>query len=277
MTAQIKLLPGGLRMIRRTVLVIAVAFSALCSLSAYASTVNPITYGADSTGINDATAAIQAAINSGKNVAFSAGTYLVHPTLTVNVVNGQTISGTGATLVSHNGTANSNLITISMNNCTVNGLNFNFDGSVTYGFLMSGMGNTIENCLFQGTCPQYINVGGSWNTTVTSNIFYGTGATTSTPVECSSVNGFTVTNNQFQDCGGFNIQTLWARNGTISGNVVRNPTYLSTVTAVKNQTVFTFVFPVAVIRYGLQLGITAMGNNVTTDTPLRARTAKRGR
>ena len=227
-------------------------------------TVDPKTYGAYGDGVHDDTAAIQIALYTGCNVAFSAGTYLVHPTLTVSAIAGQIISGTGATLVSHDGSGYCELLHIDNNNCTINGLNFQMDGSVTYGMVIDGMGNTIENCLFMGNVGDYIWAEG-YNTTITSNIFYGTGASIlSTPIELAGANGFTVTNNQFQDVEGFNVQTWLSRNGTISNNVFRNPTYLSTAISTASQTVFTFTFPVAIGRYGLRLNNTTIGNYPTT-------------
>jgi hypothetical protein len=56
---------------------------------------NVLDYGADLTGATDSTAAIQAAINTGKDVFLPTGAYLVDPAVGLVVKNGTTIFGEG--------------------------------------------------------------------------------------------------------------------------------------------------------------------------------------
>jgi hypothetical protein len=103
-------------------------------------------HGADPTGASDSTAAIQAAINTGKTVVFPSGTYLANNLTQTS--NFQKLRGDGWVTIKKN--ANGDHFTSSGDDVELNGIGFRGDASSpTYtgdGIVMSGANARLINC-----------------------------------------------------------------------------------------------------------------------------------
>jgi len=122
--------------------------------------VSVMDFGAVGDGIVDDTVAVQAALDSGKNIVFPQGTYLISDPLDITTA-GQILSGTGGVLRRATGAIESNYIfnATSINNLTFQGLQFTVQTGTTHaqegGFILLTTCNFIKviDCSFNGKIP----------------------------------------------------------------------------------------------------------------------------
>lgn len=216
--------------------------------------INVKTLGAIGDGITDDTVAVQNALDTGSSVFFPKGTYSVSSVFTT--IEGQKIFGEGTI----KGRTVGSTFIVKHENVTIEGLVFD-GGSATYSITNSGSikGIKIVENTFKGNIGHWIVLDGE-NIIISKNVFDGRGFSQTTPIVMSGAIGFSISDNTFIDVTGFNIQTRWSKNGTISNNTFENPIQYSEIVATEGQTVFTFTLPVSVSRHGVQV------NNVATKT-----------
>ena len=111
-------------------------------------TVSVLDFGADSTGISDSTAAIQAALNTGKNVDLVGGQYKANNlTMSTNVQ--ALVSSEGFARITKN--ANGPILTISANDCLVQNVGFRGDAATPV--------YTGDNIVVTGNSCRFLNCG----------------------------------------------------------------------------------------------------------------------
>lgn len=162
---------------------------------------NAEAHGARGDGFTDSTAAIQAALSTGKNVYLPVGDYVIREALTVS--GGQSLIGPGSQLASiRQEVPAAGGVTVEASTGTViHGITFDgFEVAVT---LSGGTGNTVSGCAFTATSGTSISLaGGEAACTVTGAVEASpAGATafikTASGTSCIVVNDVHVTANSF--------------------------------------------------------------------------------
>ena len=182
---------------------------------------------------NDTTA-IQKAINTGKNVYFPEGVYIVDKIYTSE--NSQILSGEGTLRGNKSGTT----LMIKNNNVTVQGLIFE-GGRATYSIRVDQLASRVEiiNNKFKGKIGHWILIQGN-DSNISHNTLYGKGFFQTSPIVFSGAKNFSCSQNTFLNVTGFNIQTRWSQNGILFNNHFKNPVYKEQVVSNMNQKYFKF-------------------------------------
>lgn len=200
------------------------------SSGALGNIVTPEEFGAIGNGIVDDTAALQTALNTGRDVVCTA-TYLSG---TVNITSAnQNLLGSGS-IKARAGTGT--LLNITGDNVTVNLGSIDANGC-TYAVFSTGVNTLVENIRFLGNVGHYAFLAGINGTT--KNNYVTPGYNQITPF-VHSANGAAALHNILDDHTGFGIQFRFLTGGIMAGNRSKNPTYSASLTATADQTVFVF-------------------------------------
>lgn len=133
--------------------------------------VSVIDFGADPTGTNDSTTAIQNAVNASQAVFFPEGKYKITSTITLNQYNWLWSKGADIESIQ---TSNGVNCIVTTNDCTIEGLTFNLYGtSVTSGIKVLGNNIQIINCNFYTNINVAIYLYTCSNVLIDSNYFNG--------------------------------------------------------------------------------------------------------
>ncbi|TYR78858.1 hypothetical protein FZC66_17675 [Priestia megaterium] len=210
-------------------------------------------------GVTNDTLAVQKAIDTGKNIYFPKGTYIIGNIATHS--DKQTLLGEGIIKGNTSGTT----LKVNHNNVTINGLTFN-GGAATYSIQIDKAvheTNIIKN-VFKGSIGHWILVQGN-NSNILENEFLGESSLQTTPIVFSGANDFICSQNVFLDVTGFNIQTRWSKKGVFSKNIFKNPVYSKEVVSKAGQTSFSFTLPEKISRKGIHVNGSVATENYTID------------
>lgn len=156
-------------------------------------------------------------------------------------------------------------INISTDNTIIEGMKFANSGA-TYTFNVTAKNVTFRNCDFTGNVGHFILCSGAKNIIIDGCRFRNSNLVTA--VVFDNCDTFTVTNCIFEELYGFNLQTRFSKNGSITNNKFKNSRYEGSVTATANQTVFTISMPKTLARNvvrvnGVETAATITNNGTT--------------
>lgn len=196
-------------------------------------------FGAKGDGRTDDSAAIQQALNTGRDILISNGVFVIKTTIHT-VKDNQKLVGNGLIKI-ENTSLTWSMIRLKNNGCIMDGPGI--DNKYAQGAVhISGNNCTVQNCSFieSGYRGYHIFVNSDCeNTVIGYNKFIG-GNTNEPMVFISHAKGVKVLHNHFKDSGSWALHTDYVENILISENICENSKFDQIISSQNDQKIFTY-------------------------------------